>query len=161
VPRNDWQEPDWWLDDGEHVDVGGRRLSTLATPGHTRGHMVFTDADSGVTFTGDHVLPAITPSIALEPEPRLDSLGSYLDSLKLMTTRPDTLLLPAHGPIAPSVHDRSEQLLEHHENRLLEVATAIQAHHTRALEIAMALTWTRHHVAMTALNTFNQMLAVL
>lgn len=161
VPRNDWQEPDWWISDGDVIDVGSRSVRAKATPGHTRGHKVFIDDHLGVTFTGDHLLPSITPSVALEPEPQLDSLHHYLDSLRQMTEAPDSILLPAHGPVAPSVHERAVQLLEHHENRLQQIVAAVERRQTTAVEVAHAVSWTRHNVAIATLNTFNQMLAVL
>ncbi|MEU7812824.1 MBL fold metallo-hydrolase [Pseudonocardia sp. NPDC049154] len=78
-----WGEPDIWLDDGQQVPAGGRELEVRATPGHTRGHIVARDATLGVLFTGDHVLPHITPSIGYERAPEPAPLRSYLDSLRL------------------------------------------------------------------------------
>ena len=37
-----WEKPDSWLDPGEYA-VGGRVLEAVATPGHTKGHLVFHD----------------------------------------------------------------------------------------------------------------------
>jgi glyoxylase-like metal-dependent hydrolase (beta-lactamase superfamily II) len=54
-------------------------------------------------FAGDHVLPHITPSIGFEQQPAELPLGAYLDSLKLVRGLPDRRLLPAHGPVTPSV----------------------------------------------------------
>ena len=59
---------------------GGRDLVAISTPGHTSGHLVFRDGDDGPMFTGDHVLPHITPSIAFEPVSEGLPLGSFLDS---------------------------------------------------------------------------------
>ena len=56
----------------------------VATPGHTRGHVVFHDTGGGLLFAGDHVLPAITPSIGFEPVLSDDPLGAFLGSLTLM-----------------------------------------------------------------------------
>lgn len=77
----DFEMPDDWLRDGDFVDVPGRRLGVVETPGHTRGHVVFHDADSGVLFAGDHVLPTITPSIGVEVSPYANALGDFLASL--------------------------------------------------------------------------------
>jgi glyoxylase-like metal-dependent hydrolase (beta-lactamase superfamily II) len=56
-----YEEPDEWIASGQVYDLGGRRLEAIATPGHTRGHVVFADAEAGLLFSGDHVLPHITP----------------------------------------------------------------------------------------------------
>ncbi len=55
--------PDRWLLDGDRVPVEGGTLEAIATPGHTRGHMVFSLDALGVMFTGDHVLPIASPAI--------------------------------------------------------------------------------------------------
>ena len=75
--------PDIWLDDGDHIDCGGVDLVARATPGHTRGHIVYEDQRAGLAFTGDHILPRITPSIGLERAPEALPLQSYLASLQL------------------------------------------------------------------------------
>ena len=55
-----------WTED-HPIDVGGRVLDAVHTPGHTQGHFVFADRAAGLLFAGDHVLPTITPSIGFEP----------------------------------------------------------------------------------------------
>src|SRR5438477_6767561 len=73
VPQ-DWEAPDRWLRGGP-IELRSRTLTAIHTPGHTRGHLVFFDADAGLMFTGDHVLPHITPSIGFELEPPPLPLG--------------------------------------------------------------------------------------
>ncbi|WP_255279145.1 MBL fold metallo-hydrolase [Actinomadura madurae] len=119
--------PDAWLDDGQRLTLTERGLDVFATPGHTRGHIVLRDAGAGLLFAGDHILPHITPSIGLETEPEPKPLRSYLESLRLVRGMPDTLLLPAHGPVTPSVHTRVDQLLEHHAERLEIAAAQVRA----------------------------------
>ena len=89
--------------------MGDRTLRVVATPGHTQGHVVFRDEAAGLLFAGDHVLPHITPSIGFEAVPVELALGHYLRSLRLVREMPDMRLLPAHGPVRPSVHDRVDE----------------------------------------------------
>jgi glyoxylase-like metal-dependent hydrolase (beta-lactamase superfamily II) len=56
----------------------------------------------------DHVLPHITPSIGVETVPTEAPLASFLESLALVRTLPDLMLLPAHGPVTRSSHARVE-----------------------------------------------------
>ncbi|MBE8520636.1 MBL fold metallo-hydrolase [Amycolatopsis sp. H6(2020)] len=153
-----WEPPDRWLEAGT---VPLRHpLDVLPTPGHTRGHVVYRDETRGLLFSGDHVLPHITPSIGFElGEPGLP-LGDYLDSLELMTAFPDTRLLPAHGPVAASTHTRVEELLDHHDKRLAETEDALGAGARTGFAVAERLPWTRRAVAFADLNDFNRMLAV-
>ncbi|WP_433469108.1 MBL fold metallo-hydrolase [Spirillospora sp. CA-128828] len=153
--------PDAWLDDGERVGLTGRGLDVFATPGHTRGHVVLRDAEAGLLFAGDHVLPHISPSIGLETEPEPKPLRSYLESLRLVRDMPDTLLLPAHGPVTPSVHTRVDQLLEHHAERLDAAAAQVRAGRATAFGVAEAMPWTRRKRELGDLDAFSRMLAVL
>jgi glyoxylase-like metal-dependent hydrolase (beta-lactamase superfamily II) len=56
-----WEYPDEWLSGDLTLDVAGRALDAVSTPGHTQGHYVFADLADGLLFAGDHVLPTITP----------------------------------------------------------------------------------------------------
>ncbi|MCP2340919.1 MBL fold metallo-hydrolase [Actinomadura rupiterrae] len=153
--------PDAWLDDGEKVALTRRSLDVFATPGHTRGHIVLRDAAAGLLFAGDHVLPHISPSLGLETEPEPKPLRSYLASLRLVRDMPDTLLLPAHGPVTASVHTRVDELLHHHEQRLDTAAGHVRAGCATAYEVAAAMPWTRRQRKLDDLDVFSRMLAVL
>lgn len=156
-----FEPPDEWLDDGQLFDLGDRRLEVLSTPGHTQGHMVFRDAPAGLLFTGDHVLPHITPAIGLEGAPARRPLRDYLDSLRLVRDLPDALLLPAHGPVTTSVHVRADELTAHHEKRFAVTAAAVRAGADTAYQAARALTWTRRERGLDELELMHQMMAVL
>ncbi len=158
--KTGWETPDTWLRDGEAIAHGTRTLDVVATPGHTRGHVVFHDTGGGLLFAGDHVLPAITPSIGFEPVLSDDPLGAFLGSLTLMRSRPDARLLPAHGPVTASTHARVDELIAHHGTRLDETEAAIWAGAQTAPETAAMLRWTRRGRTLDDLDPFNQMLAV-
>lgn len=151
--------PDTWTTDGEVFDVGGGRLRVHATPGHTRGHVVFHDAGRALWFTGDHVLPHITPSIGYQSAPVRTSLGDYLASLRLVLAQPDGLLLPAHGPTGPSVHARAAELVEFHEERLRATRAAVADTGSSAYEVAGRLRWTRHDTAYADLEPWHALMA--
>jgi glyoxylase-like metal-dependent hydrolase (beta-lactamase superfamily II) len=156
-----WELPDDWMAGRGEIALGGRSLAVLPTPGHTRGHLCFLDAASGLLFAGDHVLPHITPSIGFEPAPASLPLADYLQSLRLVRELPDTRLLPAHGPVADSVHARIDELLAHHAARLDAAESAVVRGAATAYETAQVLTWTRRESALDDLDPFNQMLAIL
>lgn len=157
--REYYEEPDEWLDGTTTIELGDRTLIAVPTPGHTQGHVVFVDERAGVLFAGDHVLPHITPSIGFQPEPAKLPLGDYLDSLRLVRSYPDLRLLPAHGPVTASTHDRVDELLAHHEERLAETLAAVRAGAGTAYETARRLGWTRRHRRYDELDLFNQTLA--
>ncbi|MCU1614396.1 MAG: hypothetical protein JWO98_1936 [Frankiales bacterium] len=156
-----WEHPDDWLRPGTTISAGGRTLNVVPTPGHTRGHVVFHDTDDRVLFAGDHVLPTITPSIGFEPVLSPTPLADFLGSLARVRSRPDALLLPAHGPVAPSAHARVDELVAHHGRRLDQTEDAVLRGDSSPYEVAGVLRWTRREKELADLDPFNQMLAIL
>lgn len=158
--REHWQYPDQWLQNGVELQLKSRTLDVIATPGHTRGHVVFHDKAAGALFAGDHVLPHITPSIGVEMRHVASPLSDYLTSLQLIRALPETLLLPAHGPAGSSTHLRVDELLRHHEQRLAETQLAVQNGASSGFEVANVLLWTRRGRTFSELDSFSQILAV-
>ncbi len=156
-----WEAPDEWLVGGGRVDLGDRVLDVVATPGHTRGHVVFVDLADGLMFAGDHVLPTITPSIGFEPLPSALPLSDYLTSLAKVRALPDLVLLPAHGAAGGSVHARVDELLAHHRERLLSCRAAVADGCVTAFEVAGELAWTGRNRPFRTLDDYNSALAVL
>ncbi len=154
-----WESPDQWLGSGL-VEHGGLRLEAVETPGHTAGHLVFYDNRQSLLYAGDHVLPTITPSIGFEPVLSQNPLGAFLSSLRVVRERPDAMLLPAHGPVAPSAHARVDELLDHHGRRLDEIERAVHGGAPDAFVVAGILRWTRREHKVADLDPFNAMLAI-
>lgn len=159
--RTEWASPDEWIEDGERLTVGDRTLVAVETPGHTRGHVVFADEAADIMFSGDHVLPRITPSIGLEPDPAVSPLTDFLTSLELIRTRPDAAMLAAHGPVGMRIHERVDELLAHHAKRLDATLAALDEGRSTAYAVAGALRWTRREHTLADLDPFNEMLATL
>ncbi len=159
--RTEWAAPDDWIEDGEHLTVGDRTLVAIETPGHTRGHVVFAEEAADIMFSGDHVLPRITPSIGLEPDPAVSPLTDFLTSLELIRTKPDAAMLAAHGPVGMRVHERVDELLAHHVKRLDATLAALDEGRSTAHAVAGALFWTRRERTLAELDPFNEMLATL
>ncbi|MCW2757168.1 MAG: hypothetical protein JWO46_914, partial [Nocardioidaceae bacterium] len=151
--------PDEWLDRDLRIDLKGRSLDAVATPGHTQGHYVFADAAAGLLFAGDHVLPTITPSIGFEPVYVQQPLRDFLDSLVKVRAMPDMTLLPAHGPVTASSHQRIDELLAFHDERLADTLAAAQAGASTAYDVAGQLPWTRRARKFADLGPFDAGLA--
>ena len=155
-----WENPDGWLDAG-NVQLGERALQVIPTPGHTKGHVVFLDRSNHLMFTGDHVLPHITPSIGFELAERGLPLGDYLRSLAAVRSLADATMLPAHGGAGGSVHQRAEELITHHQVRLREAWSAVdRCGAVPAGIVAAQLKWTRSRRPFSDLDDFDKMLAV-
>jgi glyoxylase-like metal-dependent hydrolase (beta-lactamase superfamily II) len=157
----DWENPDEWLTPGRRTVLPGRDFEIVHTPGHTAGHVVFVDGAAELLFSGDHVLPHITPSIGFQPAPVELPLQDYLGSLRLVRAMPDMRMLPAHGPVSASVHTRVDELLEHHRQRLETIGSQVSQGASTAYDAALQLSWTRRQRKLSEMDAFNRMLAVL
>jgi glyoxylase-like metal-dependent hydrolase (beta-lactamase superfamily II) len=151
--------PDLFIDGGE-LRFQDRELEVLPTPGHTRGHLCLWDKSSQILFSGDHVLPHITPSIGVEVPLGGLPLLHFLRSLERVRELPARLVLPAHGPTFRDLTDRVDQLLKHHEDRLELCRESVESGARTAMAVAQAVPWTRRGRRFADLDTFNQMLAI-
>lgn len=124
------------LADNARLDLGGREMHVIATPGHTPGHCVFFLPKEGLVIVGDHVLPKITPHIGRFPTGPENPLGDYLKSLRRIQDLPVALVLPAHGRPFPDLKRRVQQIIQHHEYRLREMLAAVHGHARTAYEVA-------------------------
>jgi glyoxylase-like metal-dependent hydrolase (beta-lactamase superfamily II) len=85
--------------DGDRIDLGGRSLQIIATPGHTPDAICLLDGDHGLLFTGDTYYPG---TIWLyRPETDLDAYGASIRRLAALAPR-IKMVLGAHNiPVAP------------------------------------------------------------
>ena len=87
-----------WLHDGDNLDLGGRSLKVIATPGHTPDSIALLDEKNGLLFTGDTFYQG--PIWLFRPETDLDAYVASAQKLAAMVSRLQ-LLLPAHNtPVA-------------------------------------------------------------
>lgn len=110
------------VDDGETLELGGRIFDAIVTPGHAAGHLSLWDPVDSVLFSGDHLLPSITPNPLVELDEDSDllrrrSLVEYLASLDRFVALRPNVVLPGHGPAFSDVAGLVERTRAHHENR--------------------------------------------
>lgn len=127
---------------GELLPVGDFVLEVLWTPGHTPGHVCLFDHQRGILFTGDHVLPWITPNVSLDSYQRENPLQDFLESLHTIRKLPVKRMLPAHEWDTMVFANRITHLLAHHETRLHEVGNALRRQcGGTALDVARRVRW--------------------
>lgn len=144
------------LEDGAALPLESGAISALWTPGHTYGHSVFVRDADDLLFSGDHVLPTITPNIGLDSGSITHSLGDYLGSLdKISSLNPDVAVLPAHGFRFVGLHDRTRELVDHHHQRLAEIEARMDATDDHSVySIAQGLHWSRGFEELHNFNLF-------
>ncbi|MFE9018508.1 MBL fold metallo-hydrolase [Streptomyces sp. NPDC007808] len=147
-------DPDREIVPGELLDLPGRRLRAIWTPGHTPGHVCLhleeehpdRLAGHGRLFSGDHLLPGITPHIGLYEDPDdttvTDPLGDYLDSLERIGRLAPAEVLPAHQHAFTDAPARVRELLTHHEARLTGLRALLREPLT-PWQLAERMEWNR------------------
>lgn len=129
--------PDHTVSDGDEIDLGAsRRLEVLHTPGHEPAHICLRDSLSGVFFSGDHVLPRISPVVMYDPEFG-DVLGDYMGSLQRLVDLRIATTYPAHGTLIDNGADRARQILLHHDRRLLDMAGLVKESDATAWDVML------------------------
>lgn len=96
------REPTGWLEDGQRIDLGGRVLEVIHTPGHSPGGVSFLDREARALFAGDVLylgqmyifFPNSDPAAFRESLRRLSEVMSEVDTI-----------YPAHGPSPVSPTD--------------------------------------------------------
>lgn len=103
--------PDRVLADGESIEVDGRALVAVATPGHTSNHLCFAWGDA--LFTGDHVMGWST-TVVVPPD---GDMAAYIASLEKLRERDDRIYFPAHGPPVTKPQQYVRSLIGHRMQR--------------------------------------------
>jgi glyoxylase-like metal-dependent hydrolase (beta-lactamase superfamily II) len=136
--------PDLRLDDGQRVRLGDVELEVVTTPGHSPGHVCLVDAAHGLIFSGDHVLPRITPNISLELPGLANPLQNYYTSLERIAFEDAMEVCPAHEYRFVGMQRRVAQLLKHNRDRSQEVLDVLSQSRPRTVwELTQHLTWSR------------------
>ncbi|ALV39955.1 hypothetical protein AU252_01230 [Pseudarthrobacter sulfonivorans] len=151
-------DPDFRLTDNSLVPVKGMDLRVFTTPGHSPGHICLIDEPHGLIFSGDHILPRISPHIALELPGPANPLADYYESLERIAFEDAMEVCPAHEYRFIGMQRRVAQLIEHNRERSAEVLRVLDKHRPETVwDIARHLTWSR---GWESLQAFSLRLAV-
>jgi glyoxylase-like metal-dependent hydrolase (beta-lactamase superfamily II) len=107
------------LTDGDVIEAAGLRIRVLATPGHTADSVSFVLDDA--VLTADTVLGRGTTVIDTED----GDLADYLESLRRLIGLGSRTVLPGHGPELADLEAVASGYLEHREQRLAQVRSAL------------------------------------
>lgn len=127
------------LSEGSQLTIGGRRWQVRIGRGHSPEHACLYCAEDGLLIAGDQVLPRITSSVCVQvTEPDADPLRDWLTSVEQLRGVPDSVLvLPAHERPFFNLHQRLDQLREHHQVHLQRVLDACDAPRSAAQLMAL------------------------
>jgi glyoxylase-like metal-dependent hydrolase (beta-lactamase superfamily II) len=113
------------LSGGEVLSAAGLEVRVVATPGHTSDSVCFHlpgDGPSGSVLTGDTILGRGTTMLDY-PD---GTLADYLASLDRLEALGPATVLPAHGPVLPSLADTVDAYRSHRLERLEQIRSAVE-----------------------------------
>ncbi|WP_209427313.1 MBL fold metallo-hydrolase [Pararhodobacter sp. SW119] len=113
--------PDRRLQHEETLEVAGRPLRALHTPGHFGNHMCFLWGEA--LFSGDHVM-GWAPSLVSPPD---GDLTDFMQSLRNLRNYGQVSLFPGHGAPVANGQTRISELYAHRKSRESAIRAAIAA----------------------------------
>lgn len=112
------------LQDGDRIVKADTVIEAIHTPGHTSDSFCFmvpSAGTDGAVLTGDTILGAGTTMLD-HPD---GTLADYLGSLQRLRELGDATVLPAHGPVLPSVARIAQEYTDHRRERVAQVREAL------------------------------------
>ena len=132
------------LTDDALLPLADHRVRAVHTPGHTPGHLCLFHEGEQLFFSGDHVLPKISPHVGLQSRDTPAPLGSYIASLRKVRAFDSAEVLPGHEWRFTGLAARVDQLLAHHERRCAEIVDRLDTPEgVTAWDLTTRLTWSR------------------
>ena len=111
--------PDRVLTDGETLEIDGKPITAVATPGHTSNHLCFAYGDA--LFSGDHVMGWST-TVVFPPD---GDMAAYMASLDKLRQRDDRVYYPAHGPAVDNPQQYVRHLAGHRMQREKQILNLV------------------------------------
>jgi glyoxylase-like metal-dependent hydrolase (beta-lactamase superfamily II) len=108
--------------DGEQIEAAGLHFTAVHTPGHTSNHTCWALAEERALFPGDHVMGWSTTVVS----PPDGDMADYIESLRRVAGRADSVLWPTHGPPRDDATDYVNALVEHRLERERGVLDAVR-----------------------------------
>ncbi len=87
-----------FLHDGDTVDLGGRVLEIISTPGHTPDEICLLDRKNGLLFSGDNFYPG--PIWLYRPETDLDAYVQSITRIAALAPKIHLVLTSHNVPVA-------------------------------------------------------------
>ena len=134
-------EPDVSVQGGETLEFVSRRFEVIFTPGHSPDHICLYDRERKVLFTGDPILPVITPHVSYMPGSDTDPLGDYIAGLEKLRYLDVDYTRPAHEFTIPNLQKRIDELEHHHVERNQFILDALAEGQKTAYDVTSKVRW--------------------
>jgi len=145
---------------GEHLCLEGFDFEILWTPGHSAGHICLYERERRLLFSGDHVLPKITPNVSMHSQSIGNPLADYLSALHKVSNLPVDFVFPAHGEVFTDLHGRIEEIIQHHDERQAEILSVMTGDPHTAFQVAESIRWSTGGIPFAKLPPIQMRMAV-
>jgi glyoxylase-like metal-dependent hydrolase (beta-lactamase superfamily II) len=137
-------EPARLLRDGERLDLPGFPLEVIHTPGHCPEELCYWQPEQGILFSGDHLLPNITPICLMHVperpgERRISTLLQYCDSLDKAAACTAGVTFPSHGDVIDDHRALIASYRLHMEKRTLKLSRLLKQGEATVFELAQQM----------------------
>jgi glyoxylase-like metal-dependent hydrolase (beta-lactamase superfamily II)/8-oxo-dGTP pyrophosphatase MutT (NUDIX family) len=123
-------KPDFVVENGQRIDIGGATLRAIHTPGHASNHLCYLLEETRMLFTGDQVMQGSTVVI----NPPDGDMRAYLASLEGLLAEDLAIIAPGHGYLIGAPHRELRRLIAHRLAREAKVRKALAQHGPASLE---------------------------
>ncbi|KAM0277540.1 hypothetical protein ACHAQH_005739 [Verticillium albo-atrum] len=120
--------------DGQTFGVSGASLTAVHSPGHTVDHMAFVFHEEDAMFTADNVLGQGTAVF--------EDLATYLDSLERLRHLFQGRAYPGHGPVVSEGPAKVLEYIRHRQDRETQVLQTLRSPHGPVDARNLAKDWT-------------------
>jgi len=114
---------DIWLEEGNLIDLGNFRLNVMYTPGHTSACISLFDADKGLLFAADTLMPGGVMGGVFGS----GSISDYIQSLERLKALDSKILLSGHGRLSDAPKDDVKIALQRSHALLSDTAQLFDA----------------------------------
>ena len=119
---------DLWLEEGNLIDLGNFRLNVMYTPGHTSACITLFDADKGLLFAADTLMPGGVMGGVFGS----GSIADYIQSLERIKGLNSKILLSGHGRLSDTPQEDVRIALQRSHGLLEDTAQLFDALDARA-----------------------------
>ncbi|NVK32458.1 MAG: MBL fold metallo-hydrolase [Gammaproteobacteria bacterium] len=143
------------INPNDTLQVGDLKFEYLIGEGHSPAMIMLHEPDQGWLFAADQILSGISPVVALFAyDNGHNPLKDFLDSIsRLKSIDKDVLVFPGHGAPFYGLHERIDQLTDHHHERLEQ---CVELHQEGLTPFAMMQRLFGHR----DLNAYGEMFAI-
>jgi glyoxylase-like metal-dependent hydrolase (beta-lactamase superfamily II) len=130
--------------DGETIHMGNYQGTVIDTPGHTQGHICIYLEKEKILFSGDHILPHITPNAFVmidhqSPLPSRLSQKEYFNSITKIESLNPSIIYPAHGTPIGNLREITDMYRRFYNDRQNLILSILDDGEQGAYQIARKL----------------------